>query len=131
MKINKKGNELSATSKTNTIMLMASIGLLFFGLGVYFFGSKVIGGVITFVSTSLAMGVLSQSFTKIIMHPDRLEVKTLFESKIFQKESMHKATWEGGVGVSIQLKDNTWVKIPDLGNSQSVCNSVRAWLKRA
>ncbi len=112
-------------------MLITSIGPLSLGFSIYLFASEVIGGVITFIGIFLSMNVLSQAFTKIIMHPDRLEVNTLFENKIFLKESMQKVTWESGVGVSIQLKDSSWVKIPDLGNSQSVCNSIRAWIRRA
>ena len=129
MKINKNNNQLSATGKNNFISVTISISLISFGLGIYTFSSKIIGGTIILVSAFLIFNVLSQIFTKIIMHPNKLEVNTLFGNRVFLKESMNKVTWEKGGGVSIQLTDSNWINIPDLGNSQSVCNSIRTWLK--
>ncbi len=131
MKIQKKGNVLSATGKTKIIILMISTGLIIFGIGIYFFSSNIFGRIISFSSAFLSIGAISLLFTKIIMHPDKLEIQTLFENRILAKDSMQKVTWGRGVGVSLQLKDGSMVKIPDLGNSQSVCNSIRAWMKRA
>ena len=131
MKINKNRNVLSSTRKTNIRTLFISLSLILFGLAIYVYSSKVIGGTITFFSIFLAISGLKQIFTKIILHPDRLEVISIFNKTSLEKESIENVTWEKGGGVSIKLSNDNWVTIPDLGNSQSVCNSLRTWLKKS
>ena len=131
MKINKNKNVLSSTKKTNITTLFISLSLIFFGLAIYTYSSKVIGGTITLFSIFLAISGLKQIFTKIILHPDRLEVMSIFNKISWEKESIQKVTWEKGGGVLIELSNDAWVTIPDLGNSQSVCNSLRSWLKKS
>ena len=130
MKINKNKNVLSSTRKTNIRTLFISLSLILFGLALYIYSSKVIGGIITFFSIFLTISALNQLFTKIKLHHDILEVISIFNKTILEKKSIEKVTWEKGGGVLIKLSNDTWVTIPDLGNSQSVCNSIKAWLKK-
>jgi len=47
------------------------------------------------------------------------------------REDIDSVTWAAGTGVSLKLKSGAWVKLPDVGNSQSRANSIRAWIRRA
>ena len=53
-----------------------------------------------------------------------------FRRSVIPRANIEKATWAKGCGVSLVLKDGSWVQVPDIGlNSQGLCNSVRAWAK--
>ena len=91
---------------------MTAVGLGFFGL--------------------LALvAVVDMGVSRISLEADALRVVSLFSTKRYERHDIERVTWEGGSGVAIQMKDGTWVKLPDLGrNSQSTTNTIRAWLKR-
>lgn len=131
MKIKKEANTLSASQQTN--MIMSSVALLFilFSLAVYLYSNKVLGAVMLGTTLLFSIKVVNQMFTKIKLYTDRIEIDTPFEKRVFQKKSIQKSSWESGGGVYLLLTDNRKITIPDLGNAQSVCNAVRAWLKRS
>lgn len=60
-----------------------------------------------------------------------LEYRMNFKRVRIKKTDIEKVTWEAGCGVSVQLVDGSWQKLPGLGqNSQGITNSIRAWLAR-
>jgi hypothetical protein len=87
----------------------------------YFF---VLLGVLNFA------GAVQHVSSKIVLLRDRLEFGTAFGRTTVQKEEIESVTWEAGCGVSLRTKAHAWIRVPDLGRAQGVCNSVRAWLKK-
>ena len=84
---------------------------------------------VLFCAFSLA-GAVQHVTTKVVLWPDRLEFGSIFGKKTVLKEEIESVTWEAGCGVSLRTKAQSWVRVPDLGRAQGVCNSVRAWLDR-
>ncbi len=68
--------------------------------------------------------------TSVRLYSDSLVIMSNFRRRMIPRSEIEHVTWEGSVGVSIRLKSDRWVNLPDVGNSQSVTNSIRAWLKR-
>ncbi len=85
-----------------------------------------------FALLGLINGVLATGhlLSKIILFPDRIEFNGLFGRRSIRKDTIESVTWAAGCGVSLRTKEQKWVRIPDLGRAQGVCNSIRAWLKR-
>ncbi len=74
-------------------------------------------------------------FEVFVVRVELLENELLIASgwrwRRYQRSIVDHATWSAGSGVSIRLKDGSWVKLPELGyDSQSLTNSIRAWLRR-
>jgi len=60
---------------------------------------------------------------------EELDYRMNFKRVRIKKAEIQKVTWEAGCGVSVQLTNGSWHKLPGLGqNSQGVTNSIRAWL---
>lgn len=77
------------------------------------------------------VAVVDAAVSRISLEADALRIVSLFSTKRYERHDIERVTWEAGAGAAIQLKDGTWVKLPELGrNSQSTTNTVRAWLKR-
>lgn len=76
------------------------------------------------------VGALQQMTSRVRLLPDRIEFGDLFRTTRLQKSDIESVTWEKGSGVSLRMKNQKWVRVPDVGAAQSVCNSIRAWLKR-
>ena len=67
---------------------------------------------------------------KIILLQDRLLVTSNFKTKVYYKSEVSQVKRDGG-SVFINLNDSNWIKIENIGgNTQSISNSIRAWLKR-
>lgn len=63
---------------------------------------------------------------------EQLEFRSNFRRTVIEKANIDRATWETGSGVSVQLKDGSWVALPSFfHDSLGVTNSIRAWLKKA
>jgi hypothetical protein len=77
------------------------------------------------------VGVADGLTTCVRLYSDSLVVTARFRRRTLPRADLESVTWEGGVGVSLRLKSGQWIKLPDVGNSQSVTNSIRAWLKRS
>ena len=74
------------------------------------------------------MQALTQS---VRLLDDSLVISTGFRKRRYPRGSLDSVTWEAGSGVSVRFKSGSWLKMPELGhNSQSLCNSIRAWLQR-
>lgn len=68
------------------------------------------------------------SFLKLGM--TSLSYRENFKVIEINKESIEKVKWEKGCGVSILLKDGTWMQLPTMTvNTQGLANSINAWLK--
>jgi hypothetical protein len=77
------------------------------------------------------LGVADGLTTSVRLYSDSLFMMSKFRRRILPRAELDHVTWEVGVGVSLRLKSGRWVKLPDVGNSQSVTNPIRAWLKRS
>jgi hypothetical protein len=77
------------------------------------------------------LGILQLAMSRIVLWGDALETRGLFFRRQYQASTIRGVKWEGGSGVSVELVQGGWVKLPELGyNSQSLTNTLRAWLKR-
>ncbi len=89
---------------------------------VFFIGFSVLG----------AAGIVESSFAYILLGDTEIRFRETFRKTAIPKNEIAKVTWEAGCGVSLLLRDGTWVKVPDLGhNSQGLTNSIRSWLRDA
>jgi hypothetical protein len=68
--------------------------------------------------------------TGVCLYADSLSITSGFRWRNLARQLIARVTWAKGVGVSLALADGEFVRLPDVGNSQSVSNSIRAWLKR-
>jgi hypothetical protein len=60
-----------------------------------------------------------------------IQIFSNFKRAEIRREEIAKVVWESGSGVSIQLQDRGWVRMPEMfHDSQGLCNSIRAWAKR-
>ena len=78
-----------------------------------------------------ALGVLDVARRRIVLGRSELRIVSMWSQRVYSRDTIDKVTWEGGVGVSLKLATGGWVRLPELGrNSQSVANTIRAWLKQ-
>src|SRR5262245_50563759 len=78
-----------------------------------------------------AAGFVQMLLTYVHLRDDALVVSSGFRKRRYERAALESVTWEAGSGVAIRLVDGSWLKLPELGyNSQSLCNSIRAWLRR-
>lgn len=75
-------------------------------------------------------GMADTLTTSVRLYADSLVIMSNFRRRMIPRSELEHVTWEGGVGASLRMKSGRWVKLPDVGNSQSVTNSIRAWIKR-
>jgi len=78
----------------------------------------------------LAASALDSVTTRVTLDPGALVIVSTFRRRTIARREIDSVTWESGVGVSVKLIDGAWVRLPDVGNSQSRANSIRAWLRR-
>ena len=77
------------------------------------------------------LGLLELAVSRIVLRDDILETRNLFLRRRYQASTIRSVKWEAGAGVSVELVQGGWAKLPELGyNSQSLTNTLRAWLKR-
>jgi hypothetical protein len=75
-------------------------------------------------------GVVEVATSRIILSDDGIDFGPVWSRKRYTAAQIESVTWASGAGVSLRLSQG-WVQLPELGyNSQSLTNSVRAWLKR-
>ena len=78
------------------------------------------------------LGILELAVSRIVLSADVLETRDLFVRRRYEVSTIRGVKWEAGGGVSVELVQGGWAKLPELGyNSQSLTNTLRAWLKRA
>ena len=75
------------------------------------------------------LGLVETLTTRLELTDSELLVSRWFRQKSIARARVVKVTWAAGVNVSIRLDDDSWVKLPEVGNgSQALCNSIRAWI---
>jgi hypothetical protein len=82
------------------------------------------------VTLFMIVGLADALTTRVALFSGSLIVTSNFRRRTFPREALESVTWAWGAGVSLKLKNGRWVKLPYVGNSQSVTNSIRAWLKK-
>ncbi|MDH3423118.1 MAG: PH domain-containing protein [Gemmatimonadota bacterium] len=78
----------------------------------------------------LAVGLTDALTTRVELNDQGLIRVANFRRRFVPRAQIESVTWEGGTGVAIRLTDGSWVRLPDVGNSQARANSIRAWIKR-
>ena len=76
------------------------------------------------------LGIVEVLTARIVLAEEALYVAKLWTRRSYPRNSIRRVTYEKGAPVALELSDGGWAKLPDLGhNSQSITNSIRAWLK--
>ena len=78
-----------------------------------------------------AAGLVDALLTRVELKEDALIVVSNLRKRTIPRAEIASVTWASGVGVALVLMDSRVVKLPDVGNSQSRANSIRAWLAQA
>lgn len=75
---------------------------------------------------------LDGHLTAVQLEAEDLVIKRWGELQRVPRTKIQKVTWEKGCGVAVWTKDKKWVKIPEIFgyNSQSMTNTIRAWVKK-
>jgi hypothetical protein len=77
------------------------------------------------------LGVLDVARRRIVLGRSELHIISMWSQRVYSRDTIDSVTWEVGVGVSLKLASGGWVRLPELGrNSQSVANTIRAWLRQ-
>jgi hypothetical protein len=76
------------------------------------------------------IGVIDVYTCRIVLMEDSLLIVGSLRRRRLPRPEVRRVAWAAGVGVAIQSINGQWVKLPPLGNSQSIANAVRAWSER-
>lgn len=76
------------------------------------------------------LGLADALVTRVEVDEEGLTRVAGFRRQEIPRTDIDRVTWESGTGVSVHLTNGSWVKLPDVGNSQARANSLRSWLKR-
>jgi len=98
-------------------------GLLFLNEGVSAYS---IG--LAILAVLMVAGFTDALMTRVELNPEGLVRVANFRRRFIPRAQIDGVTWEGGTGVSIRLTDGSYVRLPDVGNSQARANSIRAWV---
>jgi hypothetical protein len=78
-----------------------------------------------------ALGLMDVARRRVVLARAELRIVSIWSQRVYSRDTIASVTWESGVGVALKLVSGGWVKLPELGrNSQSVANTIRAWLKQ-
>jgi len=75
-------------------------------------------------------GLLEALLTRVTLDHDELVIDRNFRRRRIAKGDIAAVSWERGVGVVLKTTAGAMMKLPDVGDSQSRANAIRAWLKR-
>lgn len=91
-------------------LVVASIGLALFS-------------VVAFIDTLLA---------RVVLYDDRLEIYANFRKRSYPRSMFKAVTYSKGSPVALEFSEGGWLDLPLVGsNSQSMVNTLRAWIKRS
>ena len=128
------------TAKTLTFrypiwaIAIVAIGLVTSAAGLVSIGSKQGMSILTITLGLLAVaffaGLVDVILARVRISSDTLECVSNFRSVIFSRKDIADVSWSSGCPVSLQLQTGKWFHLPAVGNSQSMANSIRSWLKQ-
>lgn len=82
------------------------------------------------MAVACAAGAVAALTDGIDLDETSMTIRENFRRSTIARRDIEKVTWAKGVGVSLRLTSGRWIKLPDVGkNSQSLSNSLRAWIK--
>ena len=129
------------TAKTLTFrypiwaIAIVAIGLVTSAAGLVSIGSKQGMSILTITLGLLAVaffaGLVDVIIARVRISSDTLECVSNFRSVIFSRKDIADVSWSSGCPVSLQLQTGKWFHLPAVGNSQSMANSIRSWLKQS
>jgi hypothetical protein len=64
------------------------------------------------------VGVVEVFRLRVELREDELIVVSGWRKRRLSRELLERVTWQAGAGVSIRLKDGSWVRLPDVGLEQ-------------
>ena len=87
---------------------------------------------LSLLSIGMMIAVFAVFTDRFELGESELRMRHNFMSNAISRSDIEKVTWAKGCGVILQMKNGQTIKLPDIGlNSQSFCNSLRAWIKAA
>ena len=115
---------IGAAGAAALLFLVGFVGALYLrgpSLASLAFGALFIVGV---------LGVMDVTKRRVVLGSAELCIVSMWSQRVYPRETIASVKWEGGIGVALKLVAGNWVRLPELGrNSQSVANTIRAWLK--
>ena len=122
---------LRPSGKVAMVVAGLSLASLLLGLWRLHAGDKIsTAGVFILLAALSATVLINHLMQRIVLLPDPIEFGALLGKRTIQRDQIESVTWEAGCGVSVRTKEQKWIRVPDLGRAQGVCNSIRAWLNR-
>jgi hypothetical protein len=74
-----------------------------------------------------ALGIVETAVQQVVLSDDAMHVIRWYGRGRYAKDQIVRISHGKGVGVSVQLADGRWVKLP--GVAGHLPNSIRAWLR--
>jgi hypothetical protein len=77
------------------------------------------------------LGFVGALMTRIELREEELRVRSGLSREVYHRSQLVEVTWAKGVPVSVKTQDGVWVELPSVAaGSQSLANSLRAWMRR-
>lgn len=131
--MNDEGPRVLRTRPWLAAVVLVCNALFLAGAAFSYRGTRLTPTFVAFVLLSVVgiLGILELAVSRIVLRGDVLETRDLFSRGRHEASTIRGVKWEAGAGVSVELVQGGWAKLPELGyNSQSLTNTLRAWLKR-
>ena len=89
-------------------------------------------GILVFFAILTAYALTESIRTRVLLGIDTLDVSRLSGRRLIRRRDIEEVTWKKGSGAAVRTKSKKWIKIPPIigYNSQSMSNSIRAWLMK-
>jgi len=76
------------------------------------------------------LGILDILTMRVSISEEMIEVVNNGRRRTISRSEIESVSWAKGCGVSIKLKDENWLKLPNVfSNYQGAVNTLNAWLK--
>lgn len=83
-------------------------------------------------SALLPAAFVELALTRLTLEDERLVSVDSFRRRVLARRDIESVTWAKGAGVSVRLRDGSWVRLAPVGRSpQGVTNTVRSWLAKS
>ena len=123
----------AAPTWIKAMVMVLSVGMpIATTLVLKFEGVSLVTGAFAAMSVIGVAALIEVALQHVVLGDEELRIRSLTKRRNIARSAIDRVTWETGSGVSVQLEDGRWVKLPEVGgNSEALANSIRAWLKRS
>jgi hypothetical protein len=103
-----------------------------FGLYAHFAGLSLWWQLFYALAAPAAVAALVESLLlRVELRRNALVIRGALRRREFQKSSLTEVSWAKGCPVAVKSRDGEWMRLPEVSvGSQSMANSVRAWLRQ-